>query len=469
MVINVKNVSVLMVLLSNIALTIASSPSSINTPRPSFVCKVTDKNNNNNIVFNHTIPNFLVNDSICDCCDCSDELHKTSENYCDDLLNEYNSILVDDYLEKNLLQGKTKLFDILFDDNDEIKETIKKLNERKSLLEQDTYKFTDLDLVNEIKDLIDEYLDKIVSSNKGLHDSENFFNLKNFFEKDLPIIFTNDKTEKNEKLIKKHQQLVNAKALINKYNVIKLLISIKENESALEFKHYDKLLALDPIIEKYADLYYNSDTITYKLKNILQAAPANDAIIKKLELTKEIKELEEELAELLKLHEKDQIEAKIHAYFQSTEQEDLVSQFGKYEYILTRDRRLYQKPISQENDNIYLIGELDSLKFDNSEELSNSKKTKFIKDIIWKQVQNKETNYLHKAIPSADSEIFEKIMDLNNGLELNLFRGDKCWMGPRRSAKIRMHCSANMFDVVEVVEVKKCSYLIDVGSVFGCI
>lgn len=457
----VTRTSVLLLLLSNIYF--SKFVTAIGSPQ---VCSVVDQATNT-VVFNYTIPSFMVNDSICDCCDCSDEANVLGVNFCNELLEEYNSVLVDQYWHKDVLPGQQKLFEILFHDNAEYTSGIKKLRNLRELLLLEKYKFTDLDLVYEVKSLINDYLTHIMAFSESPDDVENLDALNSFFEKQLPIILENDHSPKSENLIMKQYHLSDAKSLVNKYNVIKLFcVSVKEEESGIEFKHYPKLLELDPIIKTYGDLYFNANSIQNKIKSLVHLTPKNDVIVKKLQIQKDIKDLEIKLKNIESTFTDDDKKNRMHDYFQNDNETPLVTQFGKYEYTLTPEKKLYQKPLNLEDDNLYLIGNLRSLTFIDGDD--SSEKISLVKDLIWKDIQNRSTAYLHNCIPDSDSLVFKELMNVNNGMTMKFFKGDKCWGGPRRSAQVMLHCSSQLFQIVDVIEFTKCGYMIEVNSIFGC-
>lgn len=457
----VERISVLVMLLSLISFFELATASDC-----SHVCSVVDETTNT-VAFNYTIPSFMVNDSICDCCDCSDEANGSGANFCNELLHEYNSVLVDQYWKQDVLPGKQKLFEIILRDNVEYISAVQKLKNLEELLLLDKYKFTDLDLVQEVKTLINEYLTYIMSFSDSPDDYENLDALNSFFEKQLPIILANDHSPKSENLIMKQHHLINTKALVNKYHVIKLFcVSVKEEESGIEFKHYPELLELNPIIEAYGDLYFNSNSLKNKIKSLLRLTPKNDAVVKKLQIQKDIKDLQIKIKDIESTFSNEDKKNKIHDYFQNDNETPLISQYGKYEYILTPEKQLYQKPLNQEDENVYLIGNLRSLNFIDDDD--SSEKESIVKDIIWKDIQNRSTNYLDSAIPDSDSDIFKEIMNLNNGMTMKFLKGHKCWNGPRRSALVKLHCSSHVFQIVDVIEFSKCGYIIEADSIFGC-
>ncbi|CDO96016.1 unnamed protein product [Kluyveromyces dobzhanskii CBS 2104] len=57
--------------------------------------------------------------------------------------------------------------------------------------------------------------------------------------------------------------------------------------------------------------------------------------------------------------------------------------------------------------------------------------------------------------------------DLNNGLKLEYRRGDRCWNGPLRSAKIQMRCAPE-FKIEAVSEPTRCSYVFEMAGPLGC-
>ncbi|KAG0668925.1 hypothetical protein C6P45_004275 [Maudiozyma exigua] len=63
--------------------------------------------------------------------------------------------------------------------------------------------------------------------------------------------------------------------------------------------------------------------------------------------------------------------------------------------------------------------------------------------------------------------LFENLDQNNNGLIFEYDSGDKCWNGPRRSAKLYMKCSEN-FGIQNVYEMTKCTYMIDASGPLGC-
>ncbi|XBW36407.1 hypothetical protein QEN19_001987 [Hanseniaspora menglaensis] len=435
-----------------------------------FVCSVIDKSTKN-IVFNHTIPSFMVNDSICDCCDCSDEADGNKKNFCDELLAEYNLVLVDGYINNSLSKGKQILYEMIFEDDNEFKTINDDLNEKKTLLAQDKFNSKDFEFVQSMKTAINSFWDNIKSLSETFHDDENIAHLNQFFDKELFIIMNNDRSTVSDSFIKR-QELFDLKKLISKYNVIKMLISINEDEYGLRFGQAENVTKLDVIIEKYGRIYYNGDSFLNKFKFLIGIDTATASYAEKLTLQTELADLETKLEKKIGSYSELDIKSRLSDYFQTKFKDQMTFKFGKFEYILTPDKKLYQSPLTDTDNNIYFIGALRTMTFteknlENSDDMAKRKQQNM--DVIWKKIQQERTNYLHNAIPDIDTPLFDKIQDMHNGLEMEFIGGSKCWDGPRRSAEIRVQCSDSLFEVLEVQEPSKCWYVFEVASIFGCI
>ncbi|KAL6945171.1 hypothetical protein ACO0QE_002617 [Hanseniaspora vineae] len=68
---------------------------------------------------------------------------------------------------------------------------------------------------------------------------------------------------------------------------------------------------------------------------------------------------------------------------------------------------------------------------------------------------------------SSTKDDVSQLSSGNNGLILEYKYGQKCWKGPRRSAKVFFYC-AEQFKVLRVFEASKCTYEIELQGPLGC-
>ncbi|GMM41837.1 hypothetical protein FOG48_01579 [Hanseniaspora uvarum] len=436
-----------------------------------FTCSVVK---NNTELFSYDIEEFMVNDGICDCCDCSDEPSMTNKvSFCDELINEYESVLENGLVRDTIDLGKKTLINTLILNNNDIVKEYESLKEDMKHFEE----IEDVKIYEKLSNEIIEFFEDSLKNKKShaqvskKHQKENIDNLKKFFHKEIPLIMIDDK----DGLKKIHSDIKNLKSLKDKLMIVKFMLSNLEGNSGVSFKHTQDLFHLDDIVERYGNEFFKKNKmfiVTNFVKDSIYGVDSRVSTYKlqqKKQSEQRLKELESELERIYDSYKNVDVTSEILKFFTEYENKFTVpmkSIFGKYEYIFTPEKKLIQKSLGENNEQ-YLIGELKNIEFKN-ETIANHYDD--IHEILWKYVQTQyATKHLHKSIPNAESKITNELLNKNNIMKITFENGDECWNGPERSAVVRFQCSSSEFDVVEVLEVEKCTYEIDVNSIFGCL
>ncbi|CCE62365.1 hypothetical protein TPHA_0C02100 [Tetrapisispora phaffii CBS 4417] len=142
--------------------------------------------------------------------------------------------------------------------------------------------------------------------------------------------------------------------------------------------------------------------------------------------------------------------------------------------------RILQKELKGDG-NVILIGDLNSINFDDisdSESITNQKYIEYLKtkySTIQKDDDDEDDNqlYLIDHLVNETSEIgkvdylIDALYEINNGIKIEFNNGDKCWNGPKRSATVVIKCDEN-FKISNVQETTKCNYIIEIVGPLGC-
>lgn len=434
-----------------------------------FTCSVVK---DDEVLFSYDIQEFMVNDGICDCCDCSDEFSLTNKvNFCNELIDEYQDILVNGLIRNNIDLGKKQLLNkLILNENELVKsynDLLREMDDEDEIQDIKTYKQITSEIIAFFEESLQKNKNHAEVSKRNQRD--NISNLKKFFQKEIPLIMLDDK----EGMKKIHSDIKTLKGLKEKYTIVKFMLVTLEKTSGVSFKYSQDLLQLDDIIERYGDEYFKEnqffnavnivkDSIygvdnrvaTYKLQNMKQNKQNLKGLTTRLDI-------------LYAEYDGMDLTSYIIDYFtlgNDKFNEPLKSTSGKYLYLLYPDGKLIQQSIGSNEE--YLVGEIKNIEFKNSTIASHQDD---IYQMMWKYVQGNHTSkHLHKSIPDKNSTISKELLNKNNIMKINIENGDECWNGPKRSAVMRFQCSSKEFEVVEVVEVDKCTYEIDVNSIFGC-
>lgn len=435
-----------------------------------FTCSVLK---DDKVLFTYDIQEFMVNDGICDCCDCSDEFAlDKKDNFCKELIDEYKEILDNQLIRNNIDLGKKQLLNKLVLNDNEI---VKKYNDLIDEMDNEG-EIEDIKMYKQITGEITAFFEESLEKDKShaevskRNQRDNIYNLKKFFQKEIPLIMADDK----EGMKKIHSDVKTLRGLKEKYTIVKFMLATLEKTSGVSFKYTQELLQLDDIVDRYGNEYFKENQFANALNFVKDSVYGVDSRVATYKLQKmkqnkqDLKTLTTQLDVLYaECHDMD-LTPYIRDYFTLENgkfTEPLRSTFGKYQYMLKPDGKLIQQ--SLENNEQYLIGEVGDIEFKN-----NTLPGHFddIYQMLWKYVQGKHTTkHLHKSIPNRDSLISKELINKNNIMKMKIENGDECWNGPRRSAVVRFQCSSKEFEVVEVVEVDKCKYEFDVESIFGCL
>lgn len=435
-----------------------------------FTCSVTK---DDKVLFTYDIQEFMVNDGICDCCDCSDEFTLDKKgNFCKELIDEYEDILENQLIRNNIDLGKKQLLNKLILNDNEI---VKKYNDLLDEIDNEG-EIQDIKIYKQITGEIIAFFEESLQKDKShaevskKNQRENISNLKKFFQKEIPFIMAADE----EGMKKIHSDIKNLKGLKEKYTIVKFMLANLEKTSGVSFKYTQELLQLDDIIDRYGNEYFKENQFANAFNFVKDSIYGVDNRVAtyKLKKMKQYKQDLKNLASHLDIEYSGYRDMDLKPYIRDyltgengKFSEPLKSTFGKYQYMLQPNGKLIQQSLSDNEE--YLIGEIRDIEFKNN---TFSNHSDDIYQMLWKYVQGKHTtNHLHRSIPNKDSSISKELISKNNIMKMKIENGDECWNGPRRSALVRFQCSSTEFEVVEVVEVDKCTYEVDVESIFGCL
>ena len=268
---------------------------------------------------------------------------------------------------------------------------------------------------------------------------------------------------------------------------IELLQSIILEHASKMYQHHERSESLgnENILDKlfYNNLMDNSLVEFAKDSSLIKNLMANVHIYKNKKLQAKYETTNTNLAEMRNLKSKMLEQLDYYEQFveqNETETEKILAVLGKldqeksscvpgiinkYEYRVClgkpfqNGRRTKKHSIHQTGENTFTLGSLVNFEFDKQDTaqkyLANLRKA-HLGDIL--------SRYFMSYSAKAE---FSQLSNGNNGLILNYKHGDKCWKGPKRSAKAYFYC-AEQFKVLRVFEASKCTYEVELQGPLGC-
>ncbi|CCK68115.1 Gtb1p KNAG_0A04410 [Huiozyma naganishii CBS 8797] len=146
----------------------------------------------------------------------------------------------------------------------------------------------------------------------------------------------------------------------------------------------------------------------------------------------------------------------------------VIGNMDGYEYEVcfnpAKPGNIVQKDLKQQYSQSVSIGTFESLFLEKSlltEKYVDNIRMKYPDTDIITHLANASTTIGHS------NYLLGKLENINNGLVFQYRNGDKCWNGPRRSAKVFVKCAPE-FAILDVYELTKCNYVFDVQGPWGC-
>ncbi|KAL6934413.1 hypothetical protein ACO0OL_002956 [Hanseniaspora opuntiae] len=247
-----------------------------------FTCSVLK---DDKVLFTYDIQEFMVNDGICDCCDCSDEFTLDKKvNFCEELIDEYEDILDNQLIRNNIDLGKKQLLNKLVLNDNEI---VKKYNDLIDEMDNED-EIQDIKIYKQITGEITAFFEESLEKGKShaevskRNQRDNIYNLKKFFQNEIPLIMADDK----EGMKKIHSDVKTLKGLKEKYTIVKFMLATLEKTSGVSFKYTQELLQLDDIIDRYGNEYFKENQFANALNFVKDSVYGVDSRVATYKLQK---------------------------------------------------------------------------------------------------------------------------------------------------------------------------------------